>query len=387
MYFLHIEKVKGEIMEIRLFRKEEADIYMKAIDEIWKKGHILSRDKALLDFMFYDNPMHEKYIGTDNYGAIGIWENGKIIGLGGLMLYEFNVQGKTELASNVVNSIVLEEYRNTMAGLLLYEKPFELFPVFCSFGIGLSKFSVRISPATITKDMVMQPIDSLRRMVGIFNKEKTAEVLLEGNEHHLRNYYTVQKVSQHGEKTVDQELDKNKWNHFYYTNIAPRTISVSRNYEFLRWRYLKHPTFKYLVYTVQNKVGDYEGLLIARVENIANNTAKALRIVEFISKNQDASIALANKIVEIGTKEGVIFADFYCTTDMFNFGLDLVGFKKEFISDEDRLVLPSRFQPVDLSVVNLNALISFYGKKVRSLNILNNNIYFTKGDSDQDRPN
>ncbi|MDY8045199.1 hypothetical protein UY416_02675 [Paenibacillus polymyxa] len=360
---------------------------MKAIDEIWKKGHILSRDKALVDFMFYKNPMHEKYIGKESYGAIGIWEDDKIIGLGGLMLYEFNLNGITELSCNVTNSIVLEEYRNSLAGLLLYEKPFDLYPFFCSFGIGLSNFSMRLSPPTISKGIVTQPIHKLNRIVGIFNKERTAEVLLEDNENYLRNYNTVCKVPQYGEKTVNWELDEDKWNKFYYTDIAPKTISVSRNYEFLNWRYLNHPTFKYLVYTAQDKVGNYEGLLVARVENIVNNTAKILRIVEFIAKNQDASIALANKVVELGTDEAVLFADFYCTTDMFNFGLESVGFKKEFTSDDDEIVLPSRFQPVDLSVVNLNALISFHGKKIKSLNLLNNNIYFTKGDSDQDRPN
>jgi len=374
-------------MEIRLFRKAETDLYMKAIDEIWRKEHILSRDKALVDFMFYNYPMHEKYVGKENYGAIGIWEDGKIIGLGGLMIYEFNLNGTTELACNVTNSIVLEEYRNSLAGLLLFEKPFDLYPFFCSFGIGLSKFSMRLSPATISKGIVTQPIHKLSRTVGIFNKTKTAEVLLEGNESYLRNYDMVHKVPQYGEKIVDLELDEDKWNQFYLTDIAPKTISVSRNYDFLNWRYINHPSFKYLVYTVQDKVGNYEGLLVARVESIVNNTAKILRIVEFISKNQDASIALANKIVEIGTEESVIFADFYCTTDMFNFGLESVGFKKEFTSSDDKIVLPSRFQPVDLSVVDLNALISFHGKKIKNLNLLNNNIYFTKGDSDQDRPN
>jgi hypothetical protein len=374
-------------MEIRLFRKDETAIFMKAIDEIWKKGHILSRDSALLDFMFYNNPMHEKYIGKENYGAIGIWEDGKIIGLGGLMLYEFNVNGKTELACNVTNSIVLEEYRKSMAGILLYEKPFNLFPIFCSFGIGLSEFAMRVSPPTITKDIVMQPIHKLIRMIGIFNKKKTTEVLLEDNQYFLRNYDIVQKVPQYGKKTVNQDLEEDKWNSFYHTHIAPKTISVSRNYEFLNWRYINHPTFEYLVYTVQDHIGNYEGLFVARVERIVNDTAKILRIVEFISKNQDASITLANKIVEIGIENDILFADFYCTTDMFNFGLESVGFKKECTSEDDKLVLPARFQPVDLSVANLNALISFYGKKVRRLNLLNNNIYFTKGDSDQDRPN
>jgi len=374
-------------MEIRLFKKDEADLYMKAIDQIWKKGHILSRDKALVDFMFYNNPMHEKYIGKDNYGAIGIWEDGKIIGLGGLMLYGFNVNGKTELACNVTNIIVVEEYRKSIAGLLLYEKLFNEYPIFCNFGISLSKFAMRISPSTITKDMVMQPIHRLIRMVGIFNKTKTAEVLLEGNENYLRNYYKVNGIPQYGDKIVSTDLNEDKWNTFYNEHIAPKTISVSRNYEFLNWRYLSHPTYNYLVYTVQDKAGNYEGLFVARVESIVNNTAKILRIVEFISKNQDASIALANKIVEIGTEQDVLFADFYCTTDMFNFGLESVGFKKEFTSEDDQLVLPSRFHPIDLSVVDLNAVISFYGKKVRSLNLLNNNIYFTKGDSDQDRPN
>lgn len=374
-------------MEIRLFKKDETAMYMKAIDQLWKKGHILSRDQTLLDFMFYNNPMHEKYIGKENYGAIGVWEDGKIIGIGGLMLYEFNVNGKRELSSNITNIIVLEEYRKSMAGVLIYGKILELYPIFCSFGVGLSNFAMRISPPTITKDYVMQPIHKLIRMIGIFSKKKTTEVLLEGNEYFLRNYNEIQKFPHHGNKIVNQELDEEKWNTFYYTHIAPKTIGVSRNYEFLNWRYLNHPTFDYLVYTVQDQLGNYEGLLVARVEKIVNNTAKILRIVEFISKNQDASITLANKIVEIGTEKDVLFADFYCTTDMFNFGLESVGFKKEFTSEDDQLVLPSRFQPVDLSVVNLNAVMSFYGKKVRRLNLFDNNIYFTKGDSDQDRPN
>ncbi|RIX52044.1 hypothetical protein D3P08_13785 [Paenibacillus nanensis] len=374
-------------MEIRLFRRDETDLYMKAIDEIWKKGHILSRDKALADFMFYNTPHHEKYIGKENYGAIGIWEDGKIVGLGGLMLFEFNLNGQMEAACNVTNSIVLEEYRSSMAGLLLYAKPFDLYPFFCNFGIGLSTFSMRVSPATISKDIITQPINKLDRMVGIFDKEKTTEMLLEGNDHYLRNYGKVRMVPQYGDKAVRQELAEEKWNSFYYTHIAPKTISISRSFAFLNWRYINHPTFNYLVYTAQDQAGNYEGLLVARVESIVNGTAKILRIVEFISKNQDASIALANKIVEIGTKEAVLFADFYCTTDMFNFGLESVGFKREFTSDDDKIVLPSRFQPVDLSVVNLNACLSFYGKKVRKMNLLNNNIYFTKGDSDQDRPN
>ncbi|AOK90569.1 hypothetical protein AOU00_12445 [Paenibacillus polymyxa] len=374
-------------MEIRLFRRDETDLYMEAIDKIWRKSHILSKDKALADFMFYNTPQHEKYVGKENYGAIGVWEDGKIVGLGGLMLFEFNLNGETEAACNVTNSIVLEEYRSSMAGLLLYAKPLDLYPFFCNFGIGLSKFSMRVSPAAISRDIVTQPIYKLDRMVGILDKKKTSEVLLDGNENYLRNYGMVRKVTQYGDKTVRQELVKDRWDSFYYTHIAPKTISVSRNFEFLSWRYLNHPTFNYLVYTAQDQAGNYEGLFIARVESIVNNTAKILRIVEFISKNQDASIALANKIVEIGTEEAVLFADFYCTTDMFNFGLESVGFKKEFTSDDDKIVLPSRFQPVDLSVVNLNACLSFYGKKVKRLNLLNNNIYFTKGDSDQDRPN
>ncbi|MGF9699342.1 hypothetical protein [Paenibacillus sp. MABNR03] len=374
-------------MEIRLFRRDESDLYMQAIHEIWKEGHILSRDKALADFMFYNTPQHEKYIGKENYGAIGVWEDGKIVGLGGLMLFEFNLNGETEAACNVTNSIVLEEYRSSMAGLLLYAKPLDLYPFFCNFGIGLSNFSMRVSPATISRDAVTQPIHKMDRMVGIFDKKQASEVLLNGNENYLRNYDTVRKVKQYGDKTVKHELEKDKWNNFYYTHIAPKTISISRNYEFLSWRYLNHPTFNYLVYSAQDQAGNYEGLFVARVEYIINGTAKILRIVEFISKNQDASIALANKIVEIGTEEAILFADFYCTTDMFNFGLESVGFKKEFTSDDDKIVLPSRFQPVDLSVVNLNASLSFYGKKVKKLNLLKNNIYFTKGDSDQDRPN
>jgi hypothetical protein len=374
-------------MEIRLFKKDESDLYMQAINDIWKKGHILSRDKTLCDYMFYHNPMHEKYIGKNNYGAIGIWEDNKIIGLGGLILFEFNLNGLTRLASNVTNSIVLKEYRKTMAGMLLYEKPIELYSPFCSFGIGLSQYAMRVSPSMVTKNFIRQPIYRLNRLLGIFNKEKTTELLLKNNVDYLRNYCKVEKVPQHGEKIVAQELDKDKWNSFYYNDIAKKTISISRNYDFLCWRYLKHPTFKYLVYTVQDENKNYEGLLVARVESILNKSAQILRILEFISKNQDASIALANKVVDIGLENEILFADFYCTTDMFNFGLDSVGFKKEYITEEDEVVLPCRFQPVDLTVTSLNAVISFYGKDVKNINLLNNNIYFTKGDSDQDRPN
>lgn len=374
-------------MEIRLFRKDESDIYMQAINDIWKKDHILSRNKALCDYMFYHNPMHEKYIGNNNYGAIGIWADNKIIGLGGLMLFEFNLNGSTRLASNVTNSIVLKEYRKTMAGLLLYEKPIELYAPFCSFGIGLSQYAMRVSQPMVTKNFIRQPIYKLNRLVGVFNKERTSELLLNNNADYLRNYYEVEKLPQHGEKTIALELDKAKWDNFYYGQIADKTIGVSRNYEFLCWRYLKHPTFKYLVYTVQDENRNYEGLLVTRVESILNKSAQILRIVEFISKNQDASIALANKVIDIGLENKVLFADFYCTTDMFNFGLDSVGFKKEYITEEDKVVLPCRFQPVDLSVTSLNAAISFYGKDVKNINLLNNNIYFTKGDSDQDRPN
>jgi hypothetical protein len=90
--------------------------------------------------------------------------------------------------------------------------------------------------------------------------------------------------------------------------------------------------------------------------------------------------------VEASEKEGVAFSDFYCTAELLAAPLEEVGFITE---EELRVPVPSRFQPLDWQTISLNG--SFWvSPEVASDSysfFRTSDLYVTRSDGDQDRPN
>ena len=79
--------------------------------------------------------------------------------------------------------------------------------------------------------------------------------------------------------------------------------------------------------------------------------------------------------------------DFYCLSDATAFGLETVGFRR--LPDwNERIIVPSRYQPIDHSIVKLNVAIHLDEEFRRFVDPMSSHQwYITKGDADQDRAN
>lgn len=368
-------------MQIRLFRKEETAVLQSAIDRLWAKNHILSRDEQLLKYMFLHNPVNQSVIGSDDYGFVGAWHNDDVIGLFGLMYFNFNVKGQIKLGCTPTNWIVPPEYRQTGAGLAMMREMFRRNPAFVlNLGINqnVAQLYSRMGGYSVLPDMP--------RWIGIVNKELTTELLLLGDKSYLRYWNEIKPIRTNSNNRICFELDKEKWDQWYWSTFAKRSVGFVRDYSFILWRYIQHPSFNYKVILATDANGNYSGLMVIRIEEILNQTARIGRIVEFMANDQDSSVCLANYLVEFGKE--LLFFDFYCFSSISSWGLETIGFKRVHKNDKDKLVVPTRFQPLDLEITYLMAAAYVSKDLLREINLIDDQMwYITKGDADQDRPN
>ncbi|SEU10008.1 GNAT family N-acetyltransferase [Paenibacillus sp. NFR01] len=369
-------------MEIRLFKRSETSELMSALNDLWAKNHILSRDENLLNHMFYDHSVSQTVFGRDHYGFLGAWHEGEIIGIFGLMAFEFNVYGKQKMGFAPTNWIVPPEHRHTGAGIQLMRKMLEFDPAV------VLNLGINANVARLYKGMGgYQVIPDVPRWIGIQDKDSTIKLLLEGNEKPVRYYDKIRSVEGNPTYKVFEQFDPEKWDVFY-SKWAKANVGFSRNAAFLSWRYLNHPSFNYQVFTCENNDGQYKGLLVVRKETILDGKGSIGRIVEFIAEDQDSAIQLANEIVKFSEQNNLLFNDFYCFSSITSWGLEAVGFKRVMKNEADKLVLPTRFKPLDLEITHMMAAMYVSKElqgKIESIN--DQTWYITKGDADQDRPN
>jgi hypothetical protein len=176
-----------------------------------------------------------------------------------------------------------------------------------------------------------------------------------------------------------------RWDEAWATSFAPQTRGTWRDSAYLRWRYREHPRFKYDVqFAERTETGGMVGLLVSRRVDLAGRADKILRIVEFLSQEESGD-ALAQEVIRLGWTGIVSFADFYCTSGRFAIPLERAGFERE----EGEMQLPALFSPLEYEATPMtgafrvtadvapNSVACFEAPDV----------YFTRSDGDQDRPN
>ncbi|MEC0129069.1 hypothetical protein [Paenibacillus pabuli] len=369
-------------MDVRLFQKHESAVLMQALNDLWAKNHILSRDERLLNHMFGDNPVVQRVFGEKHYGFLGAWLGQEIVGLFGLMAFDFNLYGKHYFGFAPTNWIVAPEQRHTGAGLKLMRAMMSYNPAV------VLNLGINSNVARLYKGMGgYQVIPDVPRWIGVYDYEQTSQRLLNGNAHAIRYFDTIRKRQQRTNYRVTASFDADRWDKFH-TQWSVQYVGFSRNSAFIKWRYINHPTFDYRIFTCEDQSGNFKGLLVIRIESILEPEVKIGRIVEFIAADQDSAVQLANQIVGICEQEMLLFVDFYCFSSMTTWGLETIGFKRAFKNDADKWVLPTRFQPLDLDVTYMMGALYTSKElqgKIPSAN--DHTWYITKGDADQDRPN
>jgi hypothetical protein len=144
-------------------------------------------------------------------------------------------------------------------------------------------------------------------------------------------------------------------------------VGACRDDAFVDWRYSGHPRFRYALLRHRSGFAAY------RIEQIAGSDATVMRITDLLGSEE-----LAETLVEVARQEGVVFADFYCTSAGFAAPLEAAGFAPAN-------GLPGRFQPLDFSDRPL--VCDFWAAPRLGIDFAAGDLYVTRADSDLDRPN
>ncbi|HEY3455122.1 MAG TPA: hypothetical protein VGK64_11010 [Bryobacteraceae bacterium] len=370
----------------RYARLEEYPQIAGFLDQYWAKDHIYVRDKKLFDWTFQRASHWEE----PGYSFALAEDGGQLVGILGGIPFSFNSFGTSASGIWIANYVVRPDYRKGSTAL-------QLLSVFRNMSRhAVVAFGINPATSAIYRVLRGEVLPYLpRRFALLPGGERRLEHLLAiaypdweaARRQALAGHFRPAKLDghvAHGDSLPEQ------WDRVDWPAIARQTIGASRDADYLRWRYLDHPRFAYRMVTVTE--GERTGLLVWRLETIRRSMPEGredvdriARIVELLpASERNGRLLLAAALGEMEAA-GALGADFYGYHAGANRALEEAGFVDcGAIEDGERL--PSRFQPLDGKGGGILSAM-FLKEPAPGFGVANSAWYWTKSDSDQDRPN
>ena len=357
------------------------------LDEFWAKNHVYVRDKELFDWTFH-RPEHWEEPG---YSFALAEDGGELAGILGGIPFSFNSFGKAHRGVWIANYVIRPDHRRGSAALQLlsmFRKP--SMHAVIAYGINPATSTIyrvlrgEVLPY-IPRHVAVFPgeRDRMARLLGIAYPDRPTEGLRE-----LAGVFCMKSLPEAAcdcGDSIPADWDATDW-----PAIAARTIGAARDGEFLNWRYVNHPRFQYRFVTVPE--GERTGLLIWRLETIRRDTANGREDVEQIGRILEimpVSPDNAGRLLATGLQQiraaGAFGADFYGFHGGVNASLEATGFV-DTRKAPDGASIPSRFQPLDGKGGGILSAM-FLQESTRGFEDPDCAWYWTKSDSDQERPN
>jgi hypothetical protein len=158
-----------------------------------------------------------------------------------------------------------------------------------------------------------------------------------------------------------------------------------RSRRYLDYKYLSHPFFRYRVLVAGPAKAP--ALCVYRIEETTGSLRiRVGRIVEFFHPDGRVGTLLGVELLREAMRElkreGCLYCDFYCTSGALQGSLSEGG-----LVEECEKKLPHRLNPVEFSAGSQDQNLEFYAAKRLGPVPALEEMYVTKSDSDQDRPN
>lgn len=335
--------------EIRLANKSDIENIMKFINEYWREGHIMARDRALFEY---------EYVNGDNVNFVIAIDKktGLIEGIFGFL----NCSHTSDVTKkDIWGSMwkVVDTHDNIpFLGVELAKRVLTLTGCRTQIGNGANPGTTVPLRRLFFGDKVakMKQFYLLNTSLDEYKialiKRKYNESITTEEATRLIEYKCIDDV------TKDFDIDK--------VDVIPY-----KDYWYFNKRYFCHPYYKYIVYGLQEKDGQTGALMVMR--EVEANGSKVLRIVDYIG-NQRLFAGLGRQFVDIIHEKKYEYIDFY-TLGFNEMYILNAGFK--FRSEDDPNVIPNYFEPFICQNADIWAHYKYDGT------------LFFKADGDQDRPN
>lgn len=321
---------------------EDIPNIMKFMDEHWKPGNILAKNRDFFEWQFLEDGKVNMFIGIDD-------ETDKIYGMLGTILY--NKSENPDISGCTWQTIKSE---NPMLGTDLQDVMWqEIHPRYnCS--IGLTKKAVEINRVMYgLRPIVMQHYYRLAdrmeyKIAKVFDKIISRA---ENTGYRLEPVCTVEEMKQ---IISEEQLRKGV---------------LSKDYCYINRRYFEHPVYKYEVWKIIDEKENSKSVLITREETA--NGSKMCKIIDFYGDLQDlGKIACTlDRLMDIRQYEYI---------DVYSYGVPIEVYERGgFICcDENNVnIVPNYFHPFVQQNIDL-----------RMMEPTQKGVKMFRGDGDQDRP-
>lgn len=327
------------------------------VDEHWRKDHILSRDRALLEWQHRRDEATISFLLAET--------NRQIDAVLGVIPTDWNYYGQ-RLKAHWLALWCARSDAPAGAGLQLIARAMADVQIVCVLGI-----NARAVP--LYQGLKFGLIPRVPRYVRRFGKR---------GEHSPNDTVEPMRPPRSQGKVVPFD-DPGAWDRLWQLHLATRCISTWKDAAWLRWRYQQHPTFRYETECVTDDQGNVKACCVYRIAELEPGW-RMMRIVELLGIG-DAALWAAEHLCRTAEQNGCAYADFYCTNAHFAAPLVACGFRREEHVPEE---LPALLSPVTRGRTTLNGGVFGTTDLFESPDqLLGECLYVTRGDGDQDRPN
>lgn len=372
---------------IRLAEVNDRAEILSFIDTHWQKNHAYVLNPALFDWTFLQNPNWQ----SDHYSISLAQNDGTIEGMLGTIPFEFNYYGKPQQACWLVNWLLLPHARKGGAGL-------KLLKMFSNeYGYDTVSFGINDTISKLYLALKWQEAPNMPRLVWTNpNCTNTVEGILKNlypdftNAEILSYIFECSNSLTHTHNinnSLFSNVSPEDWDDRGWGNFKKNSVGCNRDFKYLFWRYKCHPMFDYQSRVVDD--GSNLGILIWRIDNggdehfneKSSTNFKIARVVEFIPNSKSNARELMSSFLTTLIEEKVSAFDFYCYNSDLCSWISELGF--HITSEQSGIQLPNYTQPLAIGGFLRSA---FKVKTCNSSPLRVDDWYWTKSDSDQDRP-
>lgn len=314
---------------------------MRFMDEHWKPGNILAKNREFFEWQFLVGDKLNMCIGVDE-------TNDKIYGMMGAIVY--NSSSHPDISGCTWQVI---KSSNPVLGLDIQNYLFKELNARYSCAAGLSDKSVRINKiwgeTIISMDHYYRLADCEDYKIAKIKNKVIPEVKESG--YIMKPLKSVEEMK----RVISEEL------------LAQQILS--KDYSYIEKRYFRHPVYQYEVWKIIDAQGDPKSVLVTREENVQNR--KICKIVDYYGDFHYFGYitGAVDRLIKQRQYEFVDIYSYGVSTDVY----ETAGFVR---CDEDsENIVPNYFHPF----VQKNVSLKMIRYDVPGLRLF-------RGDGDQDRP-
>ncbi len=337
-----VKERKEDIM-ITIRRAEYDDIssIMRFMDEHWKPGNILAKNRDFFEWQFVDGDKLNMFIGIDE-------EGGTIYGMIGAIIY--NKSANPDISGCTWQVI---KSSNPILGMDLSDYMRSQLNVRYCFGAGLSEKAVKINQMLGCSIIAMDHYYRLAD-IGDYKIAKVADKVIpvaESTGYSLKQINSVEEMKQ----IISEEMLAN--------------CILSKEYSYIEKRYFGHPIYHYDIWKIVDAGGESQSVLITRDEVMQDR--RVCKIVDHYGKMEDLG-KIAGALDRLMEERGYEFVDIY------SYGIPVEIYEQGgFVccTEESSNIIPNYFHPF----VQKNIVLKMVDPMMAGVRLF-------RGDGDQDRP-